>query len=291
MKKIITILLATILVVALSSPAQSQVHWRGAKTISQGQYIAMASWYLMDFTKSYDWGTEEWKDFPDGQEVTCWGFETMFGYGVTDRIEAHLHVPILFKSSTSVDGVEKSASGIGDIYLKGRYALVPWTKNHYGITLTGNLRFPTGDEEADIALGDGTTDLGLGGIFSSAWMNNFRGHAKLGYWFNGENDDEVNIGDELKMILNIDRNFSPKVMGFLTYIYYSQTKKEKAPGPVLCVVVPNSQKIRHSACLGVIWKPKAGMFIRPKVIIPIGGEGGSLYDFKPVVDFWYVFKL
>lgn len=286
MKKFTTLLLATLLIVALCTPAQAQVLWRSAKTLSQGQAIVMASWYLMDYTKSYDWASEEWKDFPDGKESSCWGFETMFGYGVTDRLEVHLHVPILFKSSKNVGADEISASGIGDIYLKGRYALVPWTKNHFGLTFTGNLRFPTGDEEADIALGDGTVDLGLGAIYSSAWMNDFRGHVKLGYWLNGENEDEVNVGNELKLILKLDRNFTPKVMGFLSYTYYSQTKKETAAG-----IVPNSQKIRHYASLGGVWKPKAGMFVRPKVIIPVGGEGGTLFDFKPMVDFWYVFKI
>lgn len=285
MKHLITLLMSIILVAVLSSPASAQILWRGAKTMKQGSVIGMASWYMMDFTKSYNWTDEEWKEYPSGRSQTFWGFNTMFGYGVTDRLEVHLHLPIAFKSM-EVAGVENSSSGIEDIFLKARYAVLPWAKDKHGLTMTGALRFGTGDDEASPALGDGTIDFALGAIFSTAWMNKSRGHLKANYWVNGENDKDVNIGDELKVIVKYDHKLSPKVMPFLTYIYYSQTKKETAAG-----VVSNSQKIRHYMVLGGVWKPRKGISIRPKVMIPVGGEGGSLFNFKPVLDFWYVFKL
>ncbi len=277
--------LSVVLLLVVSGLSRAQVHWRSAKTMPKGSYLVMASWYYTDFTKFYDWNVEEWKDLPSDSSRTYWGFNTMFGYAITDRLEAHVHVPITFKSAEN-DTIKRSSSGLGDIYLKSRYSVLPWAKDRHGLTLTGALRFPTGDEEASPALGDGTTDFAIGEIFTTAWMNNFRGHIKAGYWFNGKNDDEVNIGDEFKLILKLDRKLSPKVMPFMTYIYYSQTKKETDAG-----IVANSQKIRHYFVLGGVYKPIEGMFIRPKVVMPIGGEGGSLYAFKPLIDFWYIFKI
>ena len=277
MKRTSCLLTAFILLAMLSVSAQAQVLWCGAKTMKKGSIIAMAEWYLMDFTKSYYWDSEEFKDFASGKESTTWGFETMLGYAVTDRLEALLHVPIAFKSSTSPPAEEVTSSGIGDMYLKARYAVLPWTKKSLGLTLLGSLRFSTGDEEASPSLGDGTTDFCLGAIFSTKWKKQFRGHMKVCYWLNGENDDEVDIGDEMKIAVKLDRNLCPKMMPFLSYSYYKQVK--------------NSQKTRHCVCLGVDWKPKSGLLIRPKVTLPLGGEGGSLFDYKPMIDILYVFKI
>jgi hypothetical protein len=286
MKQLIVVLLAIVLIVSISTLTQAQIHWRGAKTMPQGSFLAMTSWYMMNFNQSYDWANEEWKDYSSDKEMTYWGFESMVGYAITDRIEAHLHIPLTFKSLKMDPNIDLSSSGIGDMFLKGRYALIPWTKDQHGLTLTANLRLATGDKDADIALGDGTTDFGVGAIFSSAWMNKFRGHLKAGYWINGENDDKINVGDELKVIAKLDRKISPKVVGFLTYIYYSQGEKENDG-----TAVTNSEKNRNYVALGGVWKPKKGMFVRPKVLFPIGGEGGSLFAYKPLIDFWYVFKL
>lgn len=286
MKRISCLLAAMILLVMLSGTAHAQCLWRGAKTMPKGSAIVMAEWYLMNFTKAYDWIGEEYKDFSSGREATTWGFETMFGYAITDRLEAHLHVPIVFKSSTTPPAEEVTSSGIGDMYFKARYAVMPWSKKKHGLTLTGSLRFATGDDEAPPALGDGTTDFGMGMIFSTRWKNKFRGHLKVNYWLNGENDNNINIGDELKLIVKLDRNLNPKVMPFLTYIYYSQSERENDG-----VTVDNSQKSRHYVCLGGVWKPKPGLFIRPKVSFPLSGEGGILFDYKPMIDIWYVFKI
>ncbi len=286
MRRLTILFLSVALVLVLSELSRAQVLWRSAKTMPQGSYLAMASWYRMDFNRSYKWSGEKWADFPSDSSRTYWGFETMFGYGVTDRLETHVHIPIAFKSASN-DTIDKSSSGIGDIYLKTRFALIPWAKDRHGLTLTGALRFGTGSwlPQPKLGLGDGSTDFAIGEIFSTAWMNNFRGHLKANYWFNGVNHSGEDVGDELKVIVKLDRNLSPKVMPFITYIYYSQSKKESAAG-----VIANSEKIRRYFVLGGVYKPMKGMFIRPKVVIPIGGEGGILFDYKPLIDFWFVFK-
>jgi len=243
----------------------------------------MGEWYYTDFTRQYI--NDEWNDLPEGNSQTCWGFETMFGYAITDRLEGHLHLPIAFKSKETPTS-DNSSSGIGDIYLKGRYGVLPWAKDKHGLTLTGALRLGTGDDEASPALGDGTTDFALGAIFSSAWLSQFRGHLKANYWVNGETDDDVSIGNQLKVLGKIDYNLSPGVMPFLTYIYKSQAESEFSDGSTC-----NPETIRHYVVFGGVWKPKKGLSVRPKVVLPLGGENGRNFSIKPVLDLWYVFGI
>lgn len=288
MKKLITGILLTVCMGVFVLPnADAQVMWRGAKTMKKGSFIAMAQWYNMDFTQKYVWTDEEWKD--EDNDYLKWGFETMFGYAITNRWEAMVHIPFRFHSFTTPTADETN-SGVGDIFLKTRVGVLPWAKDKHGLTLLGSVRFGSGDYDHPYSFcncGDGTVDFGLAEIFSTKWMSDFRGHVKANYWINGKNDDDYDIGDELKVILKLDRNFHKKFMGFATYIYYSQFKKKNPDGDE----IDESQKIRHNFVLGGVWKPKKGLFIRPKIVFPGGGEGGKNFGFKPVLDFWYVFKV
>ena len=281
---ILTLILVLFLFIVI--PAQSQILWRSAKTMKKGTFIGMTSGFYMGFNRSYNWGNEEWVDYPDGKSYHWFGFSSMIGFAITDRIEAMIHLPLDFKSK-EISGSDISASGFGDIFLKTRVAVLPWAKDKHGLTLTGAARFGTGDEEADIALGDGTTDFALGGIFTTAWMSKFRGHLKANYWLNGKTESEYNVGDELKFVAKMDHNFSPKLMGFLTYIYYSQFEQKDPDGNT----IENSNKNRHYTCIGCLIKPTKGVFIRPRVLIPLTAKGGSMFTFKPMLDFWYTFKI
>lgn len=296
MKRSITLLLVSVLITIITAPTDAQVLWRSAKTMKKGSIIAMGQWYYMDYTTSYDWANQEWKDFVADRKSVAWGFETMFGYGLTDRLEAMVHVPIMFKSTEDPDttvpgGIKKmEASGIGDIYLKTRLNVMPWSKDSHGVTFTGSLRLPTGDEKAEIALGDGGIDVGLGVILSTKWFNGkHRGHLKINNWISSANDDTVKVraGNQLKIIVKYDYNLIKQFMPFMTYIYLDEGTKLKKNGEA----VKEKWKIRHSLCVGGVWKPKTGLFIRPKVLLPLGGEGGSLYSYKPVIDAWFIFTL
>lgn len=269
-------------------PTNAQVLWRSAKTMKKGSVIAMAQWYSMDFTKKYI--DDDWKNNPSDQ--LNWGFQTMFGYAVTDRFETMVHIPYYFKShrddASSIDTYEQ---GIGDVWIKTRLGVLPWAKNKHGLALTTTLRLPTGSKIGDHKFcycGDGSTDFALGGIFSTAWMHDFRGHLKLNYWFNQKNFNEVDIGDEMKLIVKLDRNFHKKFMGFTTYIYYSKLSNKNVPAGT---IIQNIDKKRHYFVIGGVYKPKKGVFVRPKISFAIGGEKLINFTFKPMLDFWYVFTI
>jgi len=282
MKKI----LAVVLVAVMAQTAHSQVIWRSAKTLAKGQMILMSSNYMTPFDKSYSWSEGKWIDHPEDRTMTFSGLNTMFGIGLTDRIELTVNVPVECKSAEN-GGVETSASGIGDMYIKTRIAVLPWTKTKGGLALLGAVRLGTGDKDADIALGDGTTDIVMGALYSTGWKNGWRGHLRAAYWLNGKTDTDVDVGDEVKMIVKLDKNFSAKWMGFLTYIPYMMMQRKDADGNT----VDNTEKTRHYLSAGVVWKPVKGLFIRPKVLLPVWEKGGSSFSVKPLVDVWYTFSL
>ncbi len=283
MKKTTVCLTLFSLILLVAGSAQSQVLWRSAKTLKKGKLIAKGMAYSMDFSKKYDSAAEEWGDNSSDQSDK--GLQLMFGYGLTDRIETHLHVPVAFKSITTTT-VDESESSIGDVYLKTRIGITPWSKDKNGFLLTGALRFGTGNDDAAHKFcntGDGTTDLGIGGIFSTKWFSKFRTHVKLNYWLNGKNEAKTNIGDEIKLILKLDRNLHKKFMPFMTYIYYDKLDGETEAG------VDVAGKSRNYFQVGGVYKPVKGVFVRPKVAFHFGGENGVMFSYKPMFDFWYVF--
>lgn len=288
MKKLLTWLILIAVITVFCTPVSAQILWRSAKTMKKGSVIAMGEWYYYNLTKVYDWDEDKWNANPN--DHLKWGVETMFGYAISDRWEAMAHIPLQFHSfKTST--MDESNSGIGDICLKTRYAVIPWAKDRHGLTLLGQVRLGTGDwdytgSEAILNTGDGGTDFGLGGIFTTAVINQFMGHLKLNYWLNGENENKVKMGNELKFIAKLDRIYNKKIKFFATYIYYNQGDK-KVDG----VSSDETNKIRHTFVLGGVYNPKSGWFIRPKISMFLGGEGGMTYTLAPKLDIWYIFSL
>ncbi len=288
MKKILTFGLLLAVIATYMLPANSQVLWRSAKILKKGSFIAMGELFYFDLNKVYDSTTNEWKSNPNDNLKS--GLETMIGYSPADNLEVMAHIPFYFHSIKD-STLDKSNAALGDIWFKARYGILPWAKDKHGLTACIHMRLPTGEDDNSTSsflnTGDGTTDFGFAGIYSSPWINKFRGHIKLNFWFNGENGDtKKKPGTETKLILKLDRNFNKKIMGFTTYIYYDQAKL-KNDGQA----VQNSDKIRHTWVLGGIYKPKAGIFIRPKILLNIGGENGKVYTIAPKLDIWYIFSL
>ncbi len=294
MKRLLTVILLVTLIGLFVLPASAQVLWRSAKTMKKGSFIAMTNFYYQSITQTWDTDNEEWCDCED--EKSEWGFNSMLGYAVTDRMEVMAHIP--FKSisgefkNVAGDIEEQEAMGLGDIWLKTRIGVLPWAKDKHGFCITSTLSLPTGNTiqgpdasgtlSNKVKLGSGRIKYALGGIYSSKWFSKYRAHVKLNYWF-----DQPDYGDNMKLILKNDWNFDKKLMGFATYIMMKKWKDRTAAG----VMKPNSHKIRHIAQVGAVYKPNKGVFIRPKVAFIVGGEVGLKYDFKPMIDFWYVFSI
>ena len=108
---------------------------------------------------------------------------------------------------------------------------------------------------------------------------------KLNYWINGKTDVDVNKGDEMKLIFKLDHNLSTKFIPFITFIHCKVFENKDADGNKIA----GSNKSRNYFVIGTVYKPKAGIFIRPKLNFFVGGENGVIFSVKPILDVWYVF--
>ena len=134
---------------------------------------------------------------------------TMFvTYGLTDKIDLSFALPIvrsdLIVSSTAniqrlgsgatseihrFDNGSTSnswntagtASGLGDILLRGKATVIRW--EHGGVAVAADLRLPTGDEEN--LLGSGATGFKPFAVVSLKY-GSFSPHVNLGYQWNGD---------------------------------------------------------------------------------------------------------
>ena len=281
MKRILSLLL----MLSLTTTVRSQFLWRGAKTLNKGSVILKSSNYTTPFNRSWDWNEEEWKSWDSGKSLNVSGLNTMVGVGLTDRIEVMAHLPIAFKKA-EFNGSDFSSSGLADIFFKTRIALKPWKKDQPGITAVAALRLGTA-EETNPSLGDRTTDIILGGMFSGCWRSGWRAHAKAYYSFNGTTEEDINAGDEYKLVAKLDRKFSPRAIGFLSYIHYSLLQKKDIDGNS----IDNTEKSRHYLCTGIVLKPVKGLVVRPKFTLPLAGRGRSLFTVQPLIDLCYNFQL
>ncbi len=170
---------------------------------------------------------------------------TFFGnYGVTDRFDVAVAIPIVsvnlgiqldqeiirhasegftdpafhrFVNGTDTDRdtIRGSASGVGDILLRGKYNLA--RNEHGGFAVAVDIRLPTGDE-ADL-LGTGTTQTKLFFIASQRF-GRFAPHLNVGYTQSGSADAVVGeLPDEFNVTAGFSLSVHPKVTVFADLVW------------------------------------------------------------------------
>ena len=164
-------------------------------------------------------------------------FAFLANYGLTDRLDVGLAVPIVHVSmdarinatvlrlatldagptstihtfpgggSTSPFADSGSATGIGDILLRGKYHFVAAAGG--GLAGAIDLRLPTGD--ADNLLGTGTTQGKIFLIGSTA-TTRISPHFNIGYTWSGESSNEfLNVTDEFNYAGGTEIAVSPRL--------------------------------------------------------------------------------
>jgi hypothetical protein len=150
-------------------------------------------------------------------------FSILANYGVTNRLDVGVAVPIIHVSlaasinatvlrlataaipgihvfpdggSTATFSDSGSATGIGDILVRGKYHF--FAAGGGGLAAAIDLRLPTGDE--DNLLGTGTTQSQFYLIGSRA-TNRFAPHFNIGYTVSGESSNPfLNVTDEFNYV-------------------------------------------------------------------------------------------
>lgn len=164
-------------------------------------------------------------------------FSLLANYGVTDKLDIGVAVPILHVSldagidatvlrlatldtgptagihtfpgggSTRPFSDSGSATGIGDILVRGKYHFL--SRAGGGLAAALDLRLPTGDE--DNLLGTGTTQGKILLVGSTA-TSRFSPHFNIGYTFSGESSNEfLNVTDEFNYAAGTEVAVSPRL--------------------------------------------------------------------------------
>lgn len=125
----------------------------------------------------------------DGYEQTL-HYEV--GYGLTADWVALLTVPQVQKSEE-----DRAASGLGDMTIKTKWRF--YRKDYREgrqdqVALLAGVKLPTGDHEAEIPLGSGSTDY-IVGLTAGKESRTLYYFADLRYRLNGENDKKLKMGD------------------------------------------------------------------------------------------------
>lgn len=96
-----------------------------------------------------------------GEVETEYVLQSEIIYGITTDLAATLAVPYVIERAIESGGVERSASGLGDVSLRGKYRF--WRRDAPGVqdaaAFVLGVKFPTGDDDRTPRLGSGSTDF------------------------------------------------------------------------------------------------------------------------------------
>jgi hypothetical protein len=161
----------------------------------------------------------------------------VFGnYGITDRFDVGVSVPVVRVEMNAAIDMEimdiatsplpihvfvgggktatfnesGSASGIGDIVLRGKLNVVD--QDNFGLALATDVRLPTGNAEE--LLGAGATQAKLFAILNGAPQGKFNPHLNIGYTFTGESDTFGKLPDEFNYTVGLDASPATKLTVF-----------------------------------------------------------------------------
>ena len=159
----------------------------------------------------------------------------LFNYGVTDRLDIGLAVPIVRVSmdltyhATILDfathgvapathvfanggktqdfNTQGSASGVGDLLVRGKYSF-PKT-GAVGTAVGVDLHLPTGDDQN--MLGSGTAQTEVFAILSGNAGNRVAPHLNIGYTFAGKGAGIVPVSNQFNYVGGLEVNVTPGV--------------------------------------------------------------------------------
>ena len=101
------------------------------------------------------------------QKATRLVFPTEIIYGVTPDLAVTARIPVVYRTFEKTTGGVKDkdrSSGIGDVTIRSKYRF--WRRDTLGVQQAAavvlGIKFPTGDDEAELPLGTGSTDFLFG---------------------------------------------------------------------------------------------------------------------------------
>ncbi len=243
------------------------------------QVLGWVNFTYNQTVKSYNWDTNEFIK-PEGFEpTTTAGADLLASVGLPGKLELGGVLPVIMMKSKG----EASSSGIGDLLLVARYGVLQNPLLPVRMALSVGLSLPTGNKNANPALGDGSTDLGAALAINTVKLGFIIGHLRGAYWLNGKTDDTTRLGNMLQYMAGLDFPILPKLTPQIAFTGYNQEAKLVNGTPL-----PNSEIDRGFLGILLLWQPIPNLTLRPKASFPILPvcKGGALADYNLGLDAW-----
>jgi hypothetical protein len=242
----------------------------GTPTLNRNGIALEAHFGYTSYTARYYLSQEEWLGFGEGESNIVMLLFPQIHYGAFDFLNLRLSVPLSIHKATN--GTEVSSSGIGDICFDFKHRLYRGEKLLPQLSWRAGGRFPTGDKDADLPLGDGSMDF-MAELIVTEVLPWFAVHANIGYWYNGKVDG-IDIDDEFFYTAGAEYPFgfqSAMIVELNGFISGSD----------------ENQFYLVEVCPGISNSTIRNLVLEASVKIPLKARGNLRYDFSPFVGFIY----
>jgi len=240
------------------------------------QVLAWATLTYYQNNQSYDWTNNRFNKVDPSLDVLS--ADILASVGLPFKIELGGVVPIIDKKQG-----ERHSSGIGDVLVVARYGFLQFPLLPVKGALSLGASLPTGDKDAALALGDGSTDFAAALAFNTTKILFLVGHLRGAYWLNGKTNDSTKLGNMFEYMAGLDFPVTAQLTPQLALTGYWQDRKKIHGTPIV-----NTELSRTNLTFLLMYKPLPLLTVRPKFSLPLKSmsSGGSIADYYLGLDIW-----
>jgi len=228
---------------------------------------------------SYNWTTGKYETpagFVTTKTTSCDG---TLALGLLGSLDVDVVAPLAMKEQSP-----NKSSGIGDVMVYARWGVLQSSLLPVKAALIIGANLPTADKDAIPAIGDRTTDIGVGASATTVSFFGFAAHARAAYWLNGKlPDTDKKVGNMIEYNLTLDYSVTKTLTPEVAVTGYSRAQTDSS-GTSLA----NTEVSQHVVNVLLMWKPFPMFVIRPKVAFPLTfvSKGGSMANVYGGLDVW-----
>lgn len=215
-RRVVSGLLAIGLSVSEDEGWSAPITFYTALPVAQGQFV---------FREQFVFGRSSGDPGPEGREMESLGAVSVLGFGATRDFALFGVLPYLdhrLELGGEGENRTRSARGIGDFSLFGRYTLVQmdWPQRTFRLAPFAGVEMPTGAARKSDALGRLPPGVQVGsgswdpffGVVATYQTLEFQVDAQLGYHANNE-AHEVRLGDVAQLDASLQYRLWPRALG------------------------------------------------------------------------------
>jgi len=275
----------TMLLAALAGNAMATALIGRSATVNK--FLQAFGWANIGYNKtamSYIWDDGKYETPASYVGTTTASCDVTLALGLPGKVEVDLVAPLAMKQA----GDNKS-SGLGDVMVYARWGVLQTSLLPVKAALIVGANLPTAPKDANPALGDRMTDIGVGASAMTVSFLGFLAHVRAAYWLNGKLPDvevENKVGNMIEYNVTLDYAISKTLTPELALTGYSRAQSEMGG-----TKVANSEVSQNLGNVLLIWKPIPMLVIRPKVAFPLTAlsKGGSMANWYGGLDAWLTF--